>query len=66
MSSHCSISQSERFYNALKGHGATTRYIQLPHESHGYRGRVNVMHMLWEMESWLDTYVKPVAKDAKK
>jgi dipeptidyl aminopeptidase/acylaminoacyl peptidase len=58
--------QSERFYNALKGHGATTRYIQLPHESHGYRGRENVLHMLWEMEQWLDTYVKPVAKDAKK
>ena len=58
--------QSERFYNALKGHGATTRYVQLPHESHGYRGRENVLHMLWEMETWLDTYVKPPVKDAKK
>ncbi|MSU47567.1 MAG: S9 family peptidase [Opitutus sp.] len=58
--------QSERFYNALKGHGATTRYVQLPHESHGYRGRENVLHMLWEMENWLDTYVKPAVKDAKK
>ena len=58
--------QSERFYNALKGHGATTRYIQLPHESHGYRGRENVLHLLWETEKWLDTYVKPVAKDAGK
>ncbi len=58
--------QSERFYNALKGHGATTRYIQLPHESHGYRGRENVLHLLWETEKWLDTYVKPAAKDAGK
>ncbi len=58
--------QSERFYNALKGHGATTRYVQLPHESHGYRGRENVLHMLWEMEKWLETYVKTPAKDAKK
>lgn len=58
--------QSERFYNALKGHGATTRYVQLPHESHGYRGRENVLHMLWEMEKWLDTYVKPPPKDTKK
>jgi dipeptidyl aminopeptidase/acylaminoacyl peptidase len=55
--------QSERFYNALKGHGATTRYVQLPHESHGYRGRENVLHMLWESETWLDTYVKPAPKD---
>ena len=58
--------QSERFYNALKGHGATTRYVQLPYESHGYRGRENVLHMLWEMEHWLDTYVKPPANDAKR
>ncbi len=58
--------QSERFYNALKGHGATTRYVQLPHESHGYRGRENVLHMLWEMEQWLDTYVKAPAKDRSK
>jgi dipeptidyl aminopeptidase/acylaminoacyl peptidase len=58
--------QSERFYNALKGHGATTRYVQLPYESHGYRGRENVLHMLWEMEQWLDTYVKSPPQDAKK
>ena len=56
---------SERFYNALKGHGATTRLTFLPHESHGYRARENVLHMLWEMEHWLDTYVKPPAKDKK-
>lgn len=51
--------QSERFYNALKGHGATTRFVLLPHEAHGYRARENLLHMLWEMETWLDTYVKP-------
>lgn len=55
--------QSERFFNALKGHGATARYVQLPHESHGYRARENVLHMLWEMENWLDTHVKPPAPD---
>jgi len=50
--------QSERLYNALKGHGATARLVMLPHESHGYRGRESVMHMLWEMTEWLDRYVK--------
>ena len=50
--------QSERFYNALKGHGATTRLVILPHESHGYRARESVMHMLWEMVTWLGEYVK--------
>ena len=52
--------QSERFYSALKGHGATVRLVMLPHESHGYQGRESVMHMLWEMNEWLDKYVKSV------
>jgi dipeptidyl aminopeptidase/acylaminoacyl peptidase len=51
--------QSERFYAALKGNGATVRYVQLPAEAHGYRGRESVGHTLWEMVTWLDTYVKP-------
>ncbi len=50
--------QSERFYNALKGHGATTRLVFLPAESHGYRAKESINHMLWEMNTWLDTYVK--------
>jgi dipeptidyl aminopeptidase/acylaminoacyl peptidase len=50
--------QSERFYNALKGHGATARLVMLPHESHGYRARESVLHMLWETDRWLETYVK--------
>lgn len=50
--------QSERFYNALKGNGATARYVVLPSESHGYAARENVLHMLWEMNTWLDKYVK--------
>ena len=29
--------QSERFFSALKGHGAATRLVILPHESHSYR-----------------------------
>ena len=50
--------QSERFYTALKGHGATVRLVLLPHESHGYRARESVMHQLWEMDTWLEKYVK--------
>ncbi|KPK82008.1 MAG: aminoacyl peptidase, partial [Bacteroides sp. SM23_62_1] len=50
--------QSERFYHALKGHGATVRLVMLPHESHGYRARESVLHMLWEMNEWLEKYVK--------
>ncbi len=50
--------QSERFYMALKGHGATVRYVTLPNESHGYVARESVLHTLYEMISWFDRYVK--------
>lgn len=50
--------QSERYYNALKGHGATTRLVFLPHESHGYAAKESILHTLWEMNSWLEKYVK--------
>ena len=49
--------QSERFYDALKGQGATARLVMLPFESHGYQGRESVLHMLWEMDRWLGKYV---------
>ena len=55
--------QSKRYYHALKGHGATTRLVMLPHESHGYRARESINHMLWETASWLDKYVKKDQKD---
>ncbi len=50
--------QTERFYNAIKGHGGTARFVLLPYESHGYRARESVLHTLWEMDRWLETYVK--------
>ncbi|MEJ0056866.1 MAG: prolyl oligopeptidase family serine peptidase [Bacteroidota bacterium] len=50
--------QTERFYNAIKGHGGTARYVLLPYESHGYRAKESIMHMLWETDNMLETYVK--------
>jgi dipeptidyl aminopeptidase/acylaminoacyl peptidase len=50
--------QSERLYNAIKGNGGTVRYIVLPYEAHGYRGRENLLHMLYEQNAWLEKYVK--------
>ncbi|MBW6499280.1 MAG: prolyl oligopeptidase family serine peptidase [Bacteroidales bacterium] len=50
--------QSERYYDALRGHGATVRLVMLPHESHGYSARESVLHMHWEWIEWLDRYVK--------
>ena len=50
--------QSARMYMALKGHGATVRYVTLPHESHGYAARESVLHTVAEMLNWANTYVK--------
>lgn len=50
--------QSERYFNALKGLGAPVRLVMLPNESHGYTAKESVMHMLWEQDQWLETYVK--------
>lgn len=50
--------QSERLYNAIKGHGGTVRYVVLPYESHGYAAKENILHLLWEQNQWLERWVK--------
>ncbi|OQD41791.1 S9 family peptidase [Croceivirga radicis] len=50
--------QSERYFNALKGLGATVRLVMFPKESHGYRAKESILHLLWEQDQWLDKYVK--------
>jgi dipeptidyl aminopeptidase/acylaminoacyl peptidase len=58
--------QSERLYNAIKGNGGTVRYVVLPYEAHGYRGKENLLHLLYEENAWLDKYVKKPAMTADK
>ncbi|MFM7645238.1 MAG: alpha/beta hydrolase family protein [Sphingomonadales bacterium] len=50
--------QSERMFNAIKGHGGTARYVSLPYESHGYTGKDNLLHVLAEQFDWLEKFVK--------
>ncbi len=50
--------QSERMFQAMKGLGGTARLVMLPNESHAYRARESIMHMLYETNTWLDKYVK--------
>ena len=50
--------QSERFYMALKGHGATVRYVTLPNEAHGYAARESILHTLAEMLNWANEFGK--------
>ena len=55
--------QSERMYQAIKGLGGTVRLVMLPNESHAYRARESILHMLWEEDRWLTTYVKNAPTD---
>jgi dipeptidyl aminopeptidase/acylaminoacyl peptidase len=50
--------QSQRLFAAIKGHGGVARLCMLPHESHGYRARENVLHCLAEMCAWLDAHMQ--------
>lgn len=50
--------QSERMYQALKGHEGIVRLVLLPFESHGYSARKSIMHVLWEQDQWFDKYLK--------
>jgi dipeptidyl aminopeptidase/acylaminoacyl peptidase len=50
--------QSERLFQAIKGSGGTARLVLLPYESHGYRARESVLHVLAEMFEWADKYIK--------
>ena len=55
--------QSERLFNAIKGNGGTVRLVLLPYEAHGYRGKENLLHTLYEQNAWLDKYVKNADKN---
>ena len=50
--------QSEHLYSALKDHGAITRLVILPSEAHVYHAKESILHLMWEMDNWLEKYVK--------
>jgi dipeptidyl aminopeptidase/acylaminoacyl peptidase len=54
--------QSERFFAAVKGHGGISRLVILPYESHSYSAKENILHLLYEVDAWLDKYVKQYNK----
>lgn len=50
--------QSERMFAAIRGNGGTARLVMLPYEAHGYSARESIEHVLYEMITWFDKYVK--------
>ncbi|MEL7375791.1 MAG: prolyl oligopeptidase family serine peptidase, partial [Bacteroidota bacterium] len=45
--------QSERMFDALNDLGKPARLVLLPHEDHGYSARESILHMLFEMDRWM-------------
>lgn len=59
--------QSERLFAAIGGLGGTARLVMLPLEAHGYRAKETTEHVLYEMVTWFDKYVKNAKpRDAKR
>ncbi|MDR8524820.1 alpha/beta hydrolase family protein [Shewanella fidelis] len=56
--------QSARLFKAIRGLGGQARLVTFPYESHSYKAKESIMHMLWEQENWLEQYLKqaPSAK----
>ncbi|RZJ70914.1 prolyl oligopeptidase family serine peptidase [Flavobacterium sp.] len=50
--------QTERYFQAIKGLGGPARMVILPKESHGYAAKVNILHLLWEQDRFLEKYLK--------
>lgn len=49
--------QSQRLYSAIQGLGGQARLVMLPYESHSYKAKESIMHMLWEQENWLKQHL---------
>lgn len=45
--------QSKRLFAALNSLGKTARLCLLPYEDHSYAAEESILHMLWEMETWM-------------
>jgi len=58
--------QSDRMYAAVRGNGGTARLVTLPYEAHGYAARETIEHVLYEMISWFERYVKDVQPNTSK
>ena len=58
--------QSEQYFEAVRGNGGRVRLVMLPFESHWYQSMESNEHVLYEMLSWFDRYVKDAPPRAAK
>jgi dipeptidyl aminopeptidase/acylaminoacyl peptidase len=58
--------QSQKFFEAIRGNGGTTRLVFLPHEPHWYTALESNEQEIYEMLRWFDKYVKDAPPRAAK
>ncbi|SKC83362.1 alpha/beta hydrolase family protein [Ohtaekwangia koreensis] len=46
--------QSERYFHAIKSNGGTARLVLFPYEKHTYQAKESILHMVYEMEKFLE------------
>jgi hypothetical protein len=56
--SPCALAKVSCRFPSCCSVGGTARLVLLPYESHGYRARESVLHVLAEMFEWTDKYIK--------
>lgn len=56
--------QSENLFHALKALGIPARLVLLPLEGHRYRAKESILHLLWEIDRWLELHVKTARQPA--
>ncbi|WP_076407642.1 S9 family peptidase [Shewanella sp. UCD-KL12] len=49
--------QSARLFKAIRGLGGQARLVTFPFESHSYKAKESILHMLWEQEEWLSKHL---------
>ncbi|KAH8645702.1 peptidase S9, prolyl oligopeptidase [Xylariales sp. PMI_506] len=57
--------QSRKLYEAVRGNGGITRLVMLPYEPHWYTAQESKEHVVDEIISWFDKYVKGSKTDKK-
>lgn len=50
--------QSVNYYVALKGLGKQVRFVSLPYEGHTYQLEESRLHLYWELERWVQEFLK--------
>jgi len=51
-------------FQAIRGTGGIARLVMLPHEGHFYKSRESALHVLFEMERWLERHVRNAPPNA--